>query len=116
MTSPDSQRYLENLSDELNAATLYEALSQSEENPKLAEIYRRMAKTECSHAKTWAEKVKASGHDVPAFRTKTLIWLARRFGVGTVVPTLASIEDGATTGYSSQVEAAAMASPSFVFL
>ena len=112
MSSPDTSRDVENWNDELNAATLYEALSKTEDNPKLAEIYRRMAETERGHAHTWAEKLKASRASVPtfrpSFRTRTLIWLARRFGVGSVVPTLAAIEDGATTGYSSQAEAAAM--------
>jgi hypothetical protein len=112
MKNSDSSRYLENWNDELNASYLYEALSKFEENQKLAEIYRRMASTERGHAQTWAEKLKGSGAQVPSFRpsfrTKMLIWLARRFGVGSVVPTLAAIEDGATTGYSSQSEAEVM--------
>lgn len=105
--------YRENLDDELNAATLYEALSETEKNPKLAEIYRRMAATERKHAAAWTEKLRAAGEAVPPFkpswRTRVMAWLARRFGVAAVVPTLATIEDQATHGYGVQRAPQAMA-------
>jgi VIT1/CCC1 family predicted Fe2+/Mn2+ transporter len=111
-------RYLANLNDELNAAALYASLAESEPNPKLAEIFRRMAETERGHARAWQEKLETAGAAVPPFRpawrTRALGWLARRLGAGAVLPTLAAIEDGATQGYGSQAgphqaEAAGMA-------
>jgi len=44
--------------DERNSATLYRALADAEKNPKIAEVYRRLAATEESHANTWAAKLK----------------------------------------------------------
>ena len=104
--STETKNYLANLSDELNAATLYEALAHNEQNPKLAEIYRRMAATERGHAAAWGARLEAFGKQVPAFRpswrTRTLIWLSRRLGVAAVVPTLAAIEDSANHVYAGQ--------------
>ncbi len=82
--------------DEMNSAALYGALAELEKNPKLAELYRRLSATERAHANTWAEQLRAAGRPVPAFqpawRTRLLIWLARRFGVETVLPTLTAQE------------------------
>jgi vacuolar iron transporter family protein len=104
------RRYRANLLDELNSAALYRTLSENEQNPELAEVYRRLAETEQAHAQSWAERLEAAGGKVPVFhpswRTRVLSWLARRFGVGTVLPTLASIEMNATSGYDRQPEAA----------
>jgi VIT1/CCC1 family predicted Fe2+/Mn2+ transporter len=97
-----------NLEDELNSATLYEAVASLEKNPRLAEVYRRLAATERSHAETWAARLRDAGVSVPAFRptwrTRTLIWLARRFGVEAILPTLSSTEDTATHTYAGDAE------------
>src|SRR3989304_5463184 len=70
--------------DERNSAALYRALADAEKNQKIAEVYRRLAATEESHANTWAAKLKATNVSVPVFkpawRTRVLIWAARRFG------------------------------------
>jgi len=110
----DQKRYLENLNEELNAAALYRSLSESEKNPKLAEVYRRLAETEDKHAKTWQDRLQAEGVTPPAFkpswRTCTFAWIAKKFGVDSILPSLASIETGATNTYVGQPEAAAMVS------
>ena len=54
-------RYLENLRGEQDGAALYDAVAASEENPKLAELYRRLAAAERRHAGIWAEKLKSEG-------------------------------------------------------
>ena len=48
MTGPskDVERYRSFLEDERNSALLYRALSENEDNPKLAEVYQRMAASE----------------------------------------------------------------------
>ncbi len=37
------------LNDELNGAYLYDALSKAEKDPRLSEVYRRMAAVERNH-------------------------------------------------------------------
>jgi VIT1/CCC1 family predicted Fe2+/Mn2+ transporter len=108
----DMQRYRANLRDELNSAALYRALAANEKNEELSEVYRRLADTEQDHADAWARRIEAAGARIPSFRpswrTRTLAMLARRFGVNTVLPTLAGIERNATSGYDDQPEAADM--------
>lgn len=110
----DIQQYLSFLEDERNGAALYRAIAEAEKNPKLAEVYRRLADTEESHAKQWVEKLQAENVTAPAFklnwRTRTLIWVARRFGTAAVLPTLAGMEDDKTHEYRLQPEVAQMIS------
>lgn len=109
----DIKRYRANLLDELNSAALYRALAANEKSEELAEVYRRLADTEQEHADTWAHRLEEAGGKLPSFhpswRTRTLAMLARRFGVDTVLPTLAGIERNATSGYEDQPDAADMA-------
>lgn len=102
-TNADSQKYRDFLAEERNSATLYIALADIEQDAKIAEVYRRLAITEQKHAETWAARLRDAGEAVPAFqpewRTRTLIWLARRFGVQAVLPTLSATEDSAAHGY-----------------
>lgn len=99
----DLRRYRENLDDERNAAYLYHALAGIEKDPKIASVYRRLAETERGHAEIWAERIRAAGEVIPDFRpswrTRAVIWLARHFGIHAVLPTLSSVEDGASSGY-----------------
>ncbi len=108
----DIRRYRTNLLDELNSAALYRALAANEKNEELSEVYLRLAETEQDHADAWAKRLEAAGVTIPSFRpswrTRTLAMLARRFGVDTVLPTLAGIERNATSGYDGQPEAADM--------
>ncbi len=99
----DLRRYSENLDDERNAAYLYDALAGIEKNPKIAAVYRRLAETERGHAEIWAERIRAAGGVIPDFRpswrTMVVVWLAHHFGIHAVLPTLSSVEDGASSGY-----------------
>src|SRR3972149_5262185 len=108
-----TEKYLANLNDERNSAVIYRALAEVVKNPKIAEVYRRLAATEEGHANTWAEKLRAAGASIPPFkptwRTRALIRLAKRFGVEAVLPTLALTEDRATHGYTQQAGGSAMA-------
>ena len=104
--SKEAERYLEFRQDELNSAELYQALAEMEKNPKLAEVYQRLAATERGHAETWARKLTEAGAAVPpfrpAFRTRLLIALARRFGPELVLPTMISMEKTGVQGYSGK--------------
>lgn len=111
-TGTDIERYLANLDEERNSAFLYLALAEFEQNPKIAEVYRRLAEMEESHAGLWAGKLKESGADVPAFRPgvrmRLLIWLARRFGTAAVLPAISARETTASQDYGDQPEAVEM--------
>lgn len=113
MTRKTIDLYRANWDEELNSALLYRTLARLDPNPKLAEVYRRLAEVEEAHATAWEEKLTAAGITLPAFRpalrTRLLIWLAARFGAGVVLPALAAKEVSATGDYGGQAETAAMA-------
>lgn len=87
---------MNHLQDELQGVALYRGLSDAESNPKIAEVYRRLAAVEQRHADEWVAQLKTAGVTPPQFqlawRTRTLIWMAKRFGVATVLPSVASLE------------------------
>ena len=93
----DIRQYKQNLREERNSAALYESMAAAESNPSVAEIYRRLAETERKHAAGAAVPPDSMG-----WRTRTLRWLAHRFGPAVVLPTLAAIETGAGAGYRGQ--------------
>jgi vacuolar iron transporter family protein len=107
----DTSRYLANLKAERDAIALYSQLAAAEPKPELASVYRRLAETEEKHAQVWETKLREAGETVPdlkpTWRTRTLGWLARRFGVALVLPTVTEIEQGASSGYDNQPEAQA---------
>jgi len=101
------------LQDERDGVALYEQIAQAEKDPKLAEIYRRMAQVEQRHADALLGQLRTAGVPVPvfkpSFRTRTLGWLARRLGVSVVLPSISTLEQLATHDYarSGQSETAA---------
>ncbi len=110
--SKDIKRYRENLIDEQNSAALYRAVATHEKNPKIAEVYLKLAETEEKHAAIWAARLRDAGSEAPAFRptlrTRALMWIAQRFGADMVLPALSSMEEMGSRGYSLQPEAADM--------
>jgi vacuolar iron transporter family protein len=106
VSSSTTKQYLENLADERNSAALYRTLAEIEENPKIAEVYRRMATTEEAHAAAWADKLKAASAPVPPprldWRTRALIWSAHRFGPSAVLPSMSAMENRNTHIYLQQ--------------
>lgn len=114
-TTADLARYRENLKAERDAIALYNRLGRAEKNPDLAGVYRQLAETEVRHAEMWEAKLRDAGQPVPTFapswRTQVMGWLAERFGVGIVLPTIARVETGAAGGYDGQPEAEAAGMP-----
>ena len=108
----DVKQYRANLIDEQNSAALYRAVATHEKNPKIAEVYIKLAETEEKHAAIWAARLRDAGSETPAFRptlrTRTLMWIAQRFGAEMVLPALSSMEEIGSRGYSLQPEAADM--------
>jgi VIT1/CCC1 family predicted Fe2+/Mn2+ transporter len=109
LTTRERSRLIENLIDEANGAALYDALAETEKDKRLAEVYRRLANVERKHADRWRQKLEAAGEKVPplpiTWRTKTLSWLARRFGTGIVLPSVQSLEQADSNKYKQQTDA-----------
>lgn len=110
MMNPEYKRLLDNWREEKNSAALYAKLAEYEQDPHLAEVYRRLAAAEEKHAASWGDKLCQAGGVLPEFtpswRTRTLAWLAKKLGVEVVLPTLASTEKANSNGYVSQPDAA----------
>ena len=112
MADPGSAaRYKANLQGEIDSAGLYRALSDAENDPKISEVYRRLAAVEEAHAEFWRGQLAKIGAKAgairPDWRTRSLAWLARRFGPGFVLPTLSTLEQRDVGSYDSQPEAVA---------
>jgi VIT1/CCC1 family predicted Fe2+/Mn2+ transporter len=111
----DIERYRTNYFAERDGSELYSSLSEVEKDTHLAELYRRMAETEQRHADVWAGYLRKSGEQVPNYapgwRINMIIWLAKRFGVNSVLPMISSMERGASHDYDTQPEARAAGMP-----
>jgi vacuolar iron transporter family protein len=109
MSDAQSQRrYRTNLQGEVDGASVYRALAESESDPKLAEVFRRLAAVEESHADFWRKRLGPNDRTPwlsPSPRARILAWLARRFGPGFVVPTLAAAEARDSGMYDDQADA-----------
>lgn len=107
----DIKRYQNNWRAEQEGALLYQEMAKAEHDPHLAELYRRLSESEHRHAAFWAEHLRSAGCAVPPvspnWRLRTLIWLAKRFGVSTVLPLLSTMEQDASQAYQAQSEARA---------
>jgi vacuolar iron transporter family protein len=108
----DIKRYRANLRDELDGAALYTHLAAAESDPVRRDLFLQLAQAEAKHAGIWREKLAASGVEehqyVPSFRTRLLGRLARRFGPGFVMPTVAATEFSDRDKYASQPDAHAI--------
>jgi vacuolar iron transporter family protein len=104
-------RYRTNLQGEVDSAALYRAMAEAEKDPHLSEVYRRLAAVEEAHAEFWRKqlgRVGATGMARrPGWRTRALVWLARRFGPQFVLPTLSTLEQRDIGQYDQQPEAVA---------
>lgn len=110
----DIKTYRKFWDDERNSAFLYQTLAEVEKDPKIAEVYSRMAVVELRHADKWEKAAKDSGTAFPQFiptrRTRILAWLAHRFGPAWVLPTMMTMESDGVKGYGQQIGAQKMAS------
>ena len=107
--SKDISRYFVNLQKEVDGAFLYGILADSEKQPKMAELYRRLADSEVKHAAAWEKRLKDAGIKLPSSkpsgRARILGALAKRFGPQFVLPTITSNEQADSLAYDNQPEA-----------
>lgn len=115
ITEQDAQRYQANWQSESESAMLYRLLADYETNTNLADIYRKLAETEERHRDIWAKHLQDAGKSPGSFRpgwqTKTLSWMAKRFGTHMILPVISSLERSATTAYDQEPEAKAAGMP-----
>ena len=113
--SSQEARYRANLQGEVDGAHLYRTLAEVEPNPRIAEIYGRLAAVEDDHAQVWKKQIEALGKRVieprVSWRTGALAFLARRFGPGFVLPVINTLEQVDSGEYSRQPEAVAAGLP-----
>ncbi len=109
LPSRERKRLLANLEDETNGAALYDALAKAEKDQRLAEVYRRLADVERRHGERWRKRLEDAGEKIPdmrpSWRTRTLSWMARRFGSSAVLPSVQSLEQADSDKYSKQSDA-----------
>ena len=114
--SEAASRYRANLRGEVDSASLYRTLAETESDPHLAEVYRRLAAVEEAHAEFWKKQLGRVGARVGrlelGWRTRALSWLARRFGPQFVLPTISRLEQRDSAQYDDQPEAATGGLPS----
>ncbi len=115
LSADDQKRYLLNLREERDSSALYRGLAAIEQDARLADVYRRMSEVEGRHATVWLDKLREAGlpapADAPSTRVRVLLWMARRFGAGAILPMIASSERGASHSYDAQPEARAAGMP-----
>jgi len=104
-------RYRANLRGEVDGAALYRALADAETDPRLKEVYGRLAAVEEGHAEFWRKQLDRIGARAGrlglGWRTRALAWLARRFGPQFVLPTINRLEQRDSGQYDAQSEAVA---------
>ena len=100
--------------DERNSALLYQTLSEIEKDPRIAEVYQRISRTELDHAEKWQERAREAGIPLPEYkpgwRVRTLIRLARKIGPQAILPTIQNMENTGTQAYAAMENAMGMAS------
>ncbi|MFZ3080772.1 MAG: VIT1/CCC1 transporter family protein [Bellilinea sp.] len=90
--------------DERNSAFTYRSLAEMQKDARIAEVYNRMAAVEIKHAEKWEELLTEAGVGfkpfVPEWRTKVLIWLARKVGPELILPSLQAKEKTGVASYA----------------
>lgn len=111
----DVSRYRGNLQDEVDSAALYRIMAAREPKTELAQVYGRLAEVEERHAGFWEEHLRRLGAPVkarrPSWRSRTLGFIAQRFGAHWVLPSMANMEQVNRHVYDDQVETAGTGMP-----
>src|SRR3990172_870509 len=112
-TPDDIRRYKANLDDEIDGIAIYRLLAEAEPDPERRAIFEQLGAVEVRHADVWRKKLRDAGVE-PRERGPSLRlmgFLARRFGVRSVLPIVRGMEAGAYGAYMAQDEAAQAIAP-----
>ena len=109
MTKENVKRYRQNLQKEVDSAAIYTTMAESESNPHIAEIFKKLASAELKHADFWKTKIREiTGIEEIlsiSWRGKVMRLMAKRFGSQSILSTLIANEDNAAFDYNKQPEA-----------
>ncbi len=98
---------------EMESAALYRGLAALERHPRRRRVYERLAGIEAGHAHVWSDRLTAAGVVPapfrPAWRTRALLWCARRFGTAAVLPRVARWEHDDAVAYAGAAAAETVA-------
>lgn len=103
----DLARFAANFRSEMEGAALYREMAARETQAEVAELYRRLARVEETHAEFWRRRIVKAGGTVPqglGWRARLLLWATRRFGAQTVLPLVAGDEVRNRAAYDDQQE------------
>jgi VIT1/CCC1 family predicted Fe2+/Mn2+ transporter len=111
-STADIRRYRQNYIKEQDGIALYRSLAKAEKNPSRADIFRRLAAAEESHAERWAQLLRDNGAVIPAYkpgwRVLLLGWLSHNVGTLQVLPVVSGLESRDQGAYVGQAEATGM--------
>src|SRR3990170_509020 len=109
------RRYQANLDDEIDGIAIYRLLAGAEPDPGRRAIFEQLGAVEERHADVWRQKLREAGIEPrergPSLRIRLIGFLARRFGVRSVLPIVRGMEAGAYGAYMAQDEAARAIAP-----
>src|SRR3990170_577926 len=113
---PDEiRRFQANLDDEIDGIAIYRMLAATERDESRRHIFEELAAVEERHADVWRGKLREAGVEPrehgPSLRVRLLGFLAKRFGVRSVLPIVRGMEAGAYGMYMAQDEAAQAIAP-----
>src|SRR3990172_8940488 len=100
MSDPEAiRRYKANLDDEIDGIAVYHLLAEAEPDPERRAIFEQLAVVEERHADVWRRKLREADVEPrergPSLRIRLIGFLARRFGVRSVLGIVRSMEAGA---------------------
>ena len=105
----DVRRWRDNLQGEVDGTTVYRAMGANEGDPRLAELYAKLAEAEIRHAAVWEAQLRGAGAwrgaPTPSWRARLLSLVARRAGASFVAATMAGREAKDRRAYDDQPEA-----------
>src|SRR3990170_1989373 len=111
----DVRRFQANLDDEIDGIAIYRLLAEAEGDPERKSIFQQLADVEERHADVWRQKLREAGVEPrergPSLRVRLIGFLARLFGVRSVLPIVRSMEAGAYGIYMAQDEPAQAIAP-----
>jgi VIT1/CCC1 family predicted Fe2+/Mn2+ transporter len=106
----DVRRYRANWQGEVDSAAQYHAMAATEPGSENAKLYENLAAIEEKHAAFWEARLEAAGQPPgprkPSWRARVLMYFARQWGAGSILPTIASQEYAGRHDYAPQRETA----------
>jgi VIT1/CCC1 family predicted Fe2+/Mn2+ transporter len=107
--------YQANLDDEIDGIALYGLLAEAERDTERKSIFTQLAAVEERHANIWRAKLREAGvqprEHGPSLRVRIIGFLARRFGVRSILTIVRGMEAGAYGMYMAQDETAQAIAP-----